>query len=580
MNRGKKNELKIKQTTMAQINQNSVCLVSGGGRGITAQAAIALSRQYQCKFILLGRSAITPEPQWAQNCGREIELKKRILEHLLQQEQKPTPKMVQREYKSIAATREIEQTLQQISQAGGQAEYLSVDVTDAYAVSQQISTVEKRLGKVNAIIHGAGNLADKPIEKKTEGDFDIVYTPKVKGLENILNCINPNQLNCLVLFSSVVGFYGNAGQTDYAIANEILNKTAYLIKQKYPQCHTVAINWGPWDSGMVSPELKRAFSDRGIKTIPIAVGTQMLVEELAPANKEVQVIIGSPLKPPAISVSSRPKTYQISRRLSLAANPFLNDHVIMDRPVLPATCAIAWMANLCEQICPGYTFLSCHNFKVLKGIVFDENLAQQYTVDLKQIALDNSQNIEIDAKIWSKDRAGKIRYHFSDRTLLVPKLDNFPQYESLNLSQERTGFTGQKIYQNGDKSLFHGNYFQGVKTVLNISDNKLTMECCLPEISAKTQGQFPVQTFNPFIVDVQVHSFWLWLQHNYQEICLPSEIISYEQFVFIPFDKTFYVSCEIKSKTKTAVVADVIAHDENGKIYSRMTKAKGTIISL
>ena len=564
---------------MAQINRNSVCLVSGGGRGITAQAAIALARQYQCKFILLGRSAITPEPQWAHNCDREIELKKRILEHLLQYEEKPTPKMVQREYKAIAATREIQQTLQQISQVGGQAEYLSVDVTDAEAVSQEVSAIETKLGKIKAIVHGAGNVADKPIEKKTEEDFDIVYNPKVKGLENLLNCIDPSQLDCLVLFSSVVGFYGNAGQTDYAMANDILNKTAHLIKQKYPQCHTVAIDWGPWDSGMVSPELKKAFSDRGIKTIPIAVGTQMLVEELESSQKEAQVIIGSPLKPPAM-IASPAKNTRIERHLSLAANPFLHDHVIMERPVLPATCAIAWIANLCEQICPGYTFLSCHDYKVLKGIVFDDNLADKYTVDLELIEPENPENIEFNAKIWSKDRAGKIRYHFSDRTVLVPKLDNFPQYELLNLASEKTKFTGQQIYQNGDKSLFHGKSFQGVKRVLNVSDDKLTMECNLPALSPKTQGQFPVQTFNPFIVDVQVHSFWLWLQHNYHEICLPSGIDSYEQFMFIPFNKTFYISCEIKSKTKTAVVADVIAHDEYGKIYSRMRSAKGTIISL
>ena len=561
---------------MAKIDRNSVCLIAGGGRGITAQAAIAIARQYHCKFILLGRSEMVSEPQWARNCNNEIELKKRILEHLLQQE-KPTPKMVQQEYKAIAASREIAQTLQQISQVGGQAEYLSVDVTDANAISQQVSAIETRLGKVNAIVHGAGNLADKLIEKKTAADFDLVYNPKVKGLENLLNCIDPSQLDCLVLFSSVVGFYGNAGQTDYAIANDILNKTAHLMKQKYPQCHTVAIDWGPWDSGMVSPELKQAFSDRGIQTIPVAAGTQMLIAELKSTQKEAQVIIGSPLKPPAIA--PQPKPYRIIRHLSLDANPFLDDHVIMDRPVLPATCAIAWIANLCEQVCPGYTFLSCHNFKVLKGIVFDENLADKYIVDLEPIAPEKPENIEFNAKIWSKDRAGKTRYHFSDRTILVPKLDDFPLYKSLNLTQEKTNFTGQKLYQNGAKSLFHGKSFQGVREVLNISDNKLTMKCCLPEISPKTQGQFPVQTFNPFIVDVQVHSFWLWLQHNYQEICLPSEIISYEQFIFIPFDKTFYVSCEIKSKTKTAVVADVIAHDENGKVYSRMTKAKGTIIS-
>jgi NAD(P)-dependent dehydrogenase (short-subunit alcohol dehydrogenase family) len=251
---------------MTPINQNSVCLVSGGGRGITAEAAIALARQYQCKFILLGRSAIAQsEPEWAQDCNDEILLKKRILEHLLHQAEKPTPKMVQREYKSLAAKREIEQTLEQISQAGGQAEYLRVDLTDAKAVAR-VSAMEERLGKITAIVHGAGNLADKPIDKKTQRDFDLVYAAKVKGLEHLLDCIDPSQLDCLVLFSSVVGLYGNAGQTDYAIANDILNKTAYSIQRKYPQCHTVAINWGPWDSGMVSQKLKEAFAERGIET--------------------------------------------------------------------------------------------------------------------------------------------------------------------------------------------------------------------------------------------------------------------------------------------------------------------------
>ena len=562
------------------LDRNTVCLVSGGGRGITAQAAIALAQQYQCQFILLGRSTIDrTEPEWARNCDDEITLKKRILEHLLHQGDKPTPKMVQQEYKSIAAKKEIEQTLRQISQAGGQAEYLSVDITDTDAVRQQIAAVESRRGKVKAIVHGAGNLADKPIERKTKQDFDLVYTTKVKGLENILDCIDRTQLDCLVLFSSVVGFYGNAGQTDYAIANDILNKTAHTFKQEYPQCHTVAINWGPWDSGMVSPELKRAFAERDIKTIPVAAGTQMLVEELTSDRPEVQVVIGSQLKPPAIAPDPKPTTYQISRRLSLAANPFLHDHVIMDRPVLPATCAISWIANTCEQLYPGYKFFSCSNFRVLKGIVFDDNLADRYTLDLT-VTNSNSEKIEFQAKIWSKDKNSKIRYHFSTELKLLYKLDNSFSYKNLNLSPQKNNFSHQEsVYQQGAKSLFHGASFQGVKKVLNVSDSKLTMECYLPKTKLKKQGQFPVQTFNPYIVDVQIHSFWLWLQHNYQEICLPSEIDTYEQFAAIPFDETFYVSCEIKNKTKTFVVADVITCDREGKVYSRMQAAKGTIVS-
>ncbi|MEO0013146.1 MAG: hypothetical protein RLZZ535_1535, partial [Cyanobacteriota bacterium] len=533
-----------------------------------------------CKFILLGRSAIAPEPEWARDCDDETSLKKQILEHLLKQDEKPTPKMVQREYKSIAAKREIEQTLDQIAQAGGQVEYLSVDVTDRDALAQHLAAVESRLGKINTLIHGAGNLADKPIEKKTPEDFDLVYAPKVKGLENLLNCINPSQLDCLVLFSSVVGFYGNAGQTDYAIANDILNKTAYLIKQEYPQCHTVAINWGPWDSGMVSPELKRAFAERKIKTIPIDAGTQMLIEELTSENQQVQVVIGSPLTPPAIAVPPQPKTHQIQRRLSLAANPFLHDHVIMARPVLPATCAIAWIANTCEQLYPGYTFFNCSNFKVLKGIVFDANLADKYILDLEKQAAEKSHNLNFYAKIWSKDKAGKIRYHFSSKLEATSKENNTSHYNFLDLSKQKIDcFEQELLYQNGAKSLFHGASFQGVKTVLNVSRDKLTAECFLPSLNTSKQGQFPVQTFNPYLVDVQIHTLWLWLQYNHQQICLPSEIITYQQFSIIHFNQIFYISCEIKTKTSTNVIADIIAHDQNGKIYSQMLGAKGTIIS-
>ncbi|MFN9938536.1 MAG: KR domain-containing protein, partial [bacterium] len=121
-------------------------------------------------------------------------------------------------------------------------------------------------------------------------------TAKVQGLENLLQCVPPSQLQYLVLFSSVVGFYGNVGQADYALANEILNKSAHIIKQNYPHCHVVAINWGPWESGMVSPELKTAFAERGIETIPLEIGAQMLVNELINTNSNTtQVVIGSPL---------------------------------------------------------------------------------------------------------------------------------------------------------------------------------------------------------------------------------------------------------------------------------------------
>jgi NAD(P)-dependent dehydrogenase (short-subunit alcohol dehydrogenase family) len=565
------------------INQNSVCAITGGGKGITAKSAIKLAEEYKCKFVLLGRSPLpkTPEPAWVQDCSSETELKRRILEQLVAGGEKPTPMMVQKQYQAISSRREIEQTLAAIEAAGGKAEYLSVDVTDESVLQEKLTEVEQRLGKITAIVHGAGNLADKPIEKKSLADFDKVYNPKVKGLTNLLKCIPPSQLNSLVLFSSVVGFYGNAGQTDYAIANETLNKTAYLVKQQHPDCHVVAIDWGPWDSGMVSPELKRAFAQRGIETIPVEVGTQMLVEELAPENHEVQVVIGSPLTPPPVALDSELKSYSIRRYLNLANNPFLYDHMIAGYGVLPATCAIGWIANTCEQIYPGYKFFGFENYKILKGIIFDDSLAEEYILDLKEIAKNNDDGVVFDAKIWSKNQAGKTRYHFSVQLTIKQQIPERPLYDSLDLTPSNKIFSSkQQIYQKGGASLFHGEAFQGVEKVLNINPEKIAIQCNLPAVKLEKQGQFTVQTFNPYIVDVKIHSLWLWVQNYYQCGCLPSGIKTYEQFAPIPFDETFYISCEIVSKTETAAVAQIIAHDRQGKIYIKMEEAKGTVLPL
>jgi len=566
----------------SQISSTSVFLVSGGAKGITAECVIELAKQKKCQFILLGRSAIADEPTWAVGCSSESELKQRLMEDFLAKGEKPTPVMVQHEFNAISSKREIEKTLSAIEQAGGQAEYLSVDVTDLSALKSKLEAAVQRTGPVTGIIHGAGNLADKRIERKSERDFETVYNAKVKGLENLLSCVSPSQLDYLVLFSSVVGFYGNVGQSDYAIANEILNKSAYLVKGNYPNCRVAAINWGPWDSGMVSAELKKAFAERNIETIPIDIGSQMLVDELEPANQEtVQVLIGSPLIFTPEASTSDLQAFQIHRRLTLAANPFLQDHVIAGNPVLPATCSLSWIANTCEQLYPGYKFFSCANYKVLKGIIFDNNLVSQYILELKELAKSDANEIEFDAKIWSKNQEGKIRYHYSTQLKLMRQIPVLPTYDSLNVAEDHPSpISSSSLYQSGGLSLFHGPSFQGVKKVLNINAEKITLECFLPRVGERQQGQFPVQTCNPYIADVQVHSLWIWVQHFFETGCLPSEIKKVEQFAAIPFDETFYVSCEVKSKTDAAVVADVIAHNLEGQIYSRMLGAKGTILPL
>ncbi|MGV0024447.1 SDR family NAD(P)-dependent oxidoreductase [Phormidesmis priestleyi] len=553
----------------AQIDSESVFLVSGGARGVTAQCVIRLAQQYPCKWILLGRSSIaTPEPTWAENCFDEAELKKRAMTALLESGEKPTPVKIQKQRSTLTARRDIETTLRQLAQLNRPAEYLSVDVTDLPALQEKLFAVANRLGQITGIVHGAGNLADKLIENKTAQDFELVYAAKVQGLENLLSCVSTDQLQHLVLFSSVAGFYGNAGQSDYAIANEILNKSAHLIRHHHPHCHVVSINWGPWDSGMVTPELKQAFAQRQIEVIPLDVGAQLFVEELA--HTTAQVVVGSPLTRQGDPLDAELKTHRIHRKLTSNRNPFLQHHIIGGHPVLPAMCAAGWMINTCEHLYPGYHFFSLEAFKVLKGIVFDRTQPEEFIVDVQEVAKLNDQ-IQFDVRIWSEPELKKLRFHYSGQVTLRREILPAPIYNAFN-NESDTVISGQSYYQ--DKTLFHGVYFQGVEQVSNITSKHLIMQCFLPGIEAKDQGQFPAEMFNPYIQDVGIQSILIWLRHFHQTGALPLEIQQITQFKPIAFGQRFYAVMELQLKTETEIVANITAYDSDNKIYARLSGVK------
>jgi NAD(P)-dependent dehydrogenase (short-subunit alcohol dehydrogenase family) len=560
----------------APIDATSVFLVSGGARGVTAHCVLRLAQQYDCKWILLGRSAIAePAPAWAEGCFDPTELKQRALDALRASGEKPTPVKVQKQLQRLMARRDIETTLRSLAQLGRSVEYLSVDVTDLPTLQAQLTAVVERWRAITGIVHGAGNLADKLIENKTAQDFDLVYAAKVQGLANLLSCVPASQIRHLVLFSSVAGFYGNAGQADYAIANEILNKSAHLIKRHHPHCHVVSINWGPWDSGMVTAELKQAFAARQIEVIPLDVGAQLFGEELATAyHATAQVVIGSPLTRLAGDLDPQLRTHRIRRKLTLAANPFLPHHVIGGQPVLPAMCAAAWMITTCERLYPGYTFSCLEQFKVLKGIVFDRTQPEEFIIDVQELAKLNAAEIRFDLRIWSEPEIKKIRFHYSGQVILRRQLLPAPIDHPFH-GQQAPVLSGQACYQ--AKTLFHGPYFQGIEQVLKITPELLIMQCFLPMIEAEVQGQFPVEMFNPYSYDVVIQSILVWLRHCHETSALPLEIQQVTQFKPIAFDQRFYVAMQLQRQTATEVITSLTVYDDDSVVCARLSGVKMVI---
>jgi NAD(P)-dependent dehydrogenase (short-subunit alcohol dehydrogenase family) len=565
------------------ITPDTVVLVSGGARGITAQCIIKLANSIPCKFILLGRTPINDSfPDWALDCPEDAELKRRAMDQLTGEGKKATPQVVEKLFRQIRAHEEVEKTLEALHQAGSAAEYLKLDVTaPVQTLQNELAGPVQRLGKIRGIIHGAGTLSDRRIEKKTLQDFETVYAPKVYGLRNLLKIAPADQLDFLILFSSIVGFFGNIGQADYAMANEVLNKAAYQIKRDNPTCHVVSIDWGPWDSGMVTPELKRAFAKRDMTVIPTDAGADMLVKEITAQHsiddQPVQIVIGQVPTRTATDISGELQKFEIHRHLSLDANPFLLDHKIGLYPVLPATCAASWIASVCEQLFPGFTFHQLEDFKVLKGIVFDENLANEHILELNEIEKVAGEKVKFAARIWSKNKNGRPLYHYSLNVTLVRDLPPTSIY-NMNLhpaSGVKEGILGKALYQDG--TLFHGPSFQGVERVISVGEDRLVLEVNLPSIPPDRQGQFPLQTYNPFAYDAIVQSLLIWAQRYYHAPCLPSHLVKLEQFRAIPFGALSLVEMKIVSHNQTSVIADILVTDTNGEVLAKFTALQGTI---
>ena len=280
-----------KEKSVGNIAKEDVFVVSGGAKGITAACVEELAKKHKCSFVLLGRTKKNGgEKSWSKGIEDDVLLKKIIMEQLRLKKDTPTIENIDTVFNDIKSNREIQKTIRNIEDAGSKVQYLSVDIRDKKKLKQKLSAFN---GSVSGIIHGAGVLRDKLIEDKSETDFDIVYETKIDGLESLLACVNKKKLKHIIIFSSIAGFLGNKGQSDYSIANEILNKKSFLLKKQYEHCNIKSLNWGPWDGGMVDDSLKKTFLQKGVSLILPKAGVSFFTNFIEQIVDIPQILIGA-----------------------------------------------------------------------------------------------------------------------------------------------------------------------------------------------------------------------------------------------------------------------------------------------
>jgi len=100
------------------------------------------------------------------------------------------------------------------------AQAYAMNVTDRASIQAVVDQVMQKYGRIDILINNAGITQDARLVKMTEVQFDAVIDVNLKGVFNCTQLIVPHMLEAgsgsIVNASSVVGIYGNFGQTNYS----------------------------------------------------------------------------------------------------------------------------------------------------------------------------------------------------------------------------------------------------------------------------------------------------------------------------------------------------------------------------
>lgn len=307
--------------TLLESSTGGVILVSGGGRGIAAECALALARQSGAALALLGRSQPEESPELATN-------------------------------------------LERLRAAGVRFAYRAVDVTDPQGTAEAVESIEAELGPVTAVVHGAGRNRPRLIAALTDEDVAATLAPKIDGLRNVLAAVSPGRLRFLVAFGSIIARTGMAGEADYALANEILARDVERFSEAHAGCRCHVVEWSVWSGVGMGERLGtlESLGRQGISPIPPERGIEALRRLLAHPRAPVRVVVAGRFGAPPTVLTDRPELpflrflerprfhvpgVELVVEVDVVddSDPYLDDHVYDGERLFPAVLGLEAMAQ-------------------------------------------------------------------------------------------------------------------------------------------------------------------------------------------------------------------------------------------
>jgi enediyne polyketide synthase len=305
------------ETGELPVGSGDVLLVTGGGKGIGYECALAVAQTTGAALALLGRAS--PE--------RDSDLRA---------------------------------NLDRLHTTGVRWAYEPADVTDLAGVSSAVQRLTERLGAVTALLHASGVNEPTRFAELDEARVRGHLAPKLTGLRNVLSTVDQGRLRLLVTFGSVIGRHGLAGECHYALANGVLRAEAERLAGALADCRVLNVDWSVWSGSGMGERLGVLDSLRRMDVTPIPVdrGVDVFLRLLRTASLPVSVAVHGRLgdlvrtgtTPPGRFVRDvkvcHPEVELVADTvLDLERAPYLTDHRIDGLPVLPGVVGLEAMAQ-------------------------------------------------------------------------------------------------------------------------------------------------------------------------------------------------------------------------------------------
>jgi len=198
--------------------------------------------------------------------------------------------------------------LASLRELGADARIVAADVADRATVVRLVGSCDPPL---TAVVHSAAVVDDGVLAAQTPERLDIVLRPKADAALILDEVTRHLPLTAFVLFSSIAGVFGKAGQANYAAANRVLDAVA--CRRRAAGRPALSLAWGLWELGTglgdrISATARRRMSASGVEGLTAEQGLALFDAALGSAEPvlvPVRFDPGASMAPPTGGSAAR-----------------------------------------------------------------------------------------------------------------------------------------------------------------------------------------------------------------------------------------------------------------------------------